>query len=51
MLSCSCFGYNSRLTHFVGKKDLADGIIDLMCTGVTQILTFKENASSSEGFA
>ena len=51
MLSCSCFGYNSRLTHFVGKKNLADGVIDLMCTSVTQILTFKENTSPSEGLA
>ena len=51
MLSGTCFGYDSRLTHFVGKKDLADGVIDLVCTGVTQILTFKEDAPSSEGFA
>ena len=35
MLSCSCFGYYSRLTHFVGKKDLADGVIDLVSTSVT----------------
>lgn len=51
MLSCSCFGYDSRLTHFVGKKDLANSVIDLMCTSVTQILTFKENTSCPEGLA
>ncbi len=51
MLSCACFGYNSSLTHFVGEKDLAYGVIDLVCTSVTQILTFEKDVPSSEGFA
>ena len=41
MLTCSCLGNNTGLTHFLCHENLTNGIIDFMSTRMVEVFTFK----------
>ena len=43
VLPCTGFGNDALLAHALGEQRLADHVVDLVGTGVGQILTFEEH--------
>ena len=43
MLTGSCLGDHLFLSHTFCKQDLSDDIVDLVCTGMIQILALQIN--------
>ena len=47
MLAGPGFGDDSPLTHSPGEKTLPQSIVNLMGTGMSQVLPFKENPDTT----
>ena len=41
MLTCTCLGHNACLAHALGYQDLPDGIVDLVGTGMVEVLALQ----------
>ena len=41
MLTGSCLGDNTGLAHLLCHQNLADGIVDLVCSRMVQVLTLQ----------
>ena len=41
VLSCTGLGNDTGLAHTLGQQNLTDGVVDLVGTGVVQVLTLK----------
>ena len=41
MLSGTCLCDDARLTHLLGQQNLTDGVVDLVGTGMVQVLTLQ----------
>jgi hypothetical protein len=46
MLTGTCLSNNPGFTHFPGQKDLPDGIVDFMGTGVVEVFSFEIDLAS-----
>src|SRR5215208_2822756 len=41
MLASTCFGNDAPLTHALSEKTLAQCVVDFVCTGMSEVLTFQ----------
>jgi hypothetical protein len=48
VLACAGFCDDGRLAHLYGKQPLADGVVDLVRSGVIQIFALDVNARTAE---
>ena len=46
MLPSTCLGDDACLAHPLGQQDLSDGVVDLVCSRVVQVLTFQVEATA-----
>ena len=51
MLACARFGNHARLAHALRQQRLADHVVDLVGTGVVQVLALEEHLRAAEQFA
>ncbi len=50
VLAGAGFGDDPGFAHAFGEEDLADGVVDLVCSGVEEVFAFEVYLGSAEGF-
>ena len=48
MLACTCLCNDARLAHALGKQGLANGVVDLVCAGMIEVLSLEKDLRAAK---